>query len=94
MDGGQWCSAAKVGEEPEEKREGGAEKEAGDDRKVQSGVFAAMDDVAGEMARAEREFAAKKEKSAREDEEAAEEKKSAAEFAEGVHGGIVAEIVS
>ena len=87
-------SAAEVVEEPEEEREGGAEKEAGDDREVKSRVFAAMQDVAGEAAEMEGEFATEKEKSACEDEEATEEKKSAAEFARGVHGGIVAEIVS
>ena len=56
-------SAAEVGEEPEEEREGGAEKEAGDDREVESGVIAAMDDVAGEAAEADGEFAAEIKKS-------------------------------
>ena len=78
--------AAEVGEEPEEKRECCAENEAGDDGEVESCVFAAMDDVAGEFAEAEREFAAEIEKSADEDEEAAEDQEGAAEFAIRVHG--------
>ena len=56
-------------EEPEEKREGCAENEAGDDREVESCVFTAVDDVAGEFAEAERELAAEIEKSADEGEE-------------------------
>jgi hypothetical protein len=80
-----------VGEDPEEERKGEAQDQASDDGKVEGGVFAAMDDVAGEAAEAERELAAKIEKSADEDEEAAEEQESATEFAKGVHARIVAE---
>jgi len=78
-----------VGEDPKEEREGGAEYEAGDDWKVEGGVFTAMDDVAREAAEAEGEFATKVEKSTGEDKEAAEQQESAAEFAKGVHGGIL-----
>ena len=46
--------ATEMGEEPEEERECRAENEAGDDGKIESGVFAAMDDVAGEFAEAKR----------------------------------------
>ena len=45
-----------------------------------------MNDVAGEAAEAEGEFAAEIEKSTDEDEEASEEEKRAAEFANWVHG--------
>jgi len=48
-------------------------------------VLAAMDDVAGETAEAERQFAAEKEKRTDEDDKASEDEKRAAEFAEGVH---------
>ena len=51
-------------EEPEEEREADAEEQAGDDREVESGVFAAMDDVAGEAAEAEGEFTAEVKKRA------------------------------
>ena len=75
-----------MGEEPEEERKAKAEEEAGDDGEIESGVLAAVDDVAGKAAEAKRELAAEIKKSADEDEEAAEEKKGAAEFAERVHG--------
>ena len=78
-----------MGKEPEEEREHGAEYETGDDWEIEGGVFTAMDDVARKAAEAEREFATKVEKSTDEDEESAEEKESAAEFAKGVHGGIL-----
>ncbi len=78
--------AAEVGEEPEEEREGGAEEETRDDGEVEGGVFAAMDDVAGETAEAEGKFSAEVEESAGENEETAENKKRAAELAEGIHG--------
>jgi len=74
-----------VGEEPDEERKGGAEKQAGDNGEVEGGVFAAVDDVAGEFSQVKGEFAAEVEKSTGEDKEAAEEQESAAEFAEGVH---------
>src|SRR5712691_422268 len=81
-----------MGEEPEEDGEGGAEKEAGDDREVEGGVFAAMDDVAGEAAEAYWKFSAEVEKSAEEGEECAENEERAAEFAERIHEKIVEEM--
>ena len=56
--------AAEVREEPEEQGKCCAEDEAGDDREIEGGVFAAMDDVAGELSEAEREFATEIEESA------------------------------
>ena len=56
--------AAEVREEPEEEGKCCTEDEAGDDREIEGGVFAAMDDVAGELSEAKREFAAEIEKSA------------------------------
>jgi len=47
-----------------------------------------MDDVAGETAEAERQFAAEREKCANENDKASEEKKRAAEFAERIHSEI------
>lgn len=48
--------AAEVGEEPEEKREGEAEDEAGDDGEVKRSMLAAMDDVSGKFAESKRQF--------------------------------------
>jgi len=56
--------AAEVREEPEEQGKCCAEDQAGDDREIEGGVFAAMDDVAGELSEAEREFATEIEESA------------------------------
>jgi hypothetical protein len=83
--------ATKMGEEPEGEREDETENEAGDDGEVEGGVFTAMNDVAGEAAETEGEFAAEVEKGADEDEEAAENEEGAAEFAKRVHSGILPE---
>jgi hypothetical protein len=74
-----------MSEQPEEERKTEAEEEAGDDRKVEGGMFAAVDDVAGEAAEAQREFSAEVKKSAHNHEESTENEKSAAEFAERIH---------
>ncbi len=80
-------------DQPEEEREGGAEEETRDDGEVEGGVFAAMDDVAGEAAEAEGEFAFASDvkKGADRDEESAENEEGAAEFAKRVHPGILPE---
>jgi hypothetical protein len=74
-----------MSEEPEEERKTEAEEEAGEDREVEGGVFAPVDDVAREAAEAQREFSAEVKKSAHNDEESTENEKGAAEFAEGIH---------
>ena len=51
--------AAEVRDEPEEDGERDAEDKTGHDRKVEGGVFAAVDDVAGQFSQAEREFVPK-----------------------------------
>jgi len=53
-----------MGEEPEEEGKDDADEEAGDDGKVEGGVFAAMNDVAGEAAQAEGETGAEVKESA------------------------------
>ncbi len=78
-------------EEPEEQRESGAEDQAGDDGEVESGVFAAVDDIAREAAETKRKFTAEIEKGTNRDEESAENKESATEFAKSVHPGILPE---
>jgi len=78
-------SAAEAGEKPKEKRKAEAEDQASDDRKVERGALAAMDDVTWEASQAEGQFAAKKEKCANENDKASEEEERAAEFAERIH---------
>jgi hypothetical protein len=82
---------AELSKKPEEERKTEAEKETGDDREVEGGVFAAVDDVAGEAAEAQRKFSAKVKKSADKDGESAENEEGAAEFAKRVHAGILPE---
>jgi hypothetical protein len=62
---------AKVREKPEEQRKGNAENEAGDDGEIESGVFAAVDDVSGELSEAEGELGSEVENGADEHEKAA-----------------------
>jgi|HubBroStandDraft_6_1064221.scaffolds.fasta_scaffold513055_2 hypothetical protein len=56
-------------------------------------MFAAMDDVAGEFAKAEGEFGAEVEKSTDDYEDDAEKEKSAAEVTERIHKNIIEEAV-
>jgi len=74
-----------VGEEPKQERQAEAENEASNNREIERGVFAAMDDVAREAAETQGEFSAKVKQRADENEETAEEEERAAEFAEGIH---------
>jgi hypothetical protein len=83
--------AAEAGEEPEEKRERGAEDEAGDDGEVERGVFAAMDDVARKLAETKGELAAEIKKSAEDDKQSAEKQNTAAKFAQWIHARIIRE---
>ncbi len=72
-------------DKPKKEREAHAEKETGDDWEIEGGVFATVDDVAGQAAEAERELAAKVEESTEENQEDAENQEQAAEFTEGIH---------
>jgi hypothetical protein len=78
-------SAAEMGDEPEEESEANAEGDGGCDREVERGVFAAVDDVAGETAEAEREFVGEIEECAGCDEDGSEDQECAAQVAGGVH---------
>jgi hypothetical protein len=77
--------AAKVRDEPIKKRKANAKENAGNDRKIKSGVLAAMDDVAWETSEAERKFSAKVEEYADKNEKATEQDQRAAEFAKRIH---------
>jgi hypothetical protein len=57
-------------------------------------VFTAMNDVAGESAKADRELSTKVEKSAYNCQEATEDKESAAEFAKRIHNRILPQAAS
>jgi len=70
---------------PEEKRKAEAEDETGDDGEIKRGVFAAMDDVAGEASETERKSRAEIQKCAKKDKDATEDEQGAAEFAERIH---------
>jgi hypothetical protein len=80
-----------VGEEPEEQAQTDTEEQAGDDREIEGGVLAAVDDVAGETAETKGKFTAEVEKPTDEDKKATEEKENAAEFAKRIHNGILPE---
>jgi hypothetical protein len=80
-----------VRDEPEEKRERDTEEQTGDDGKVESGVFAAVNDVAGQFSEAEGKLVSEIEKSPEKNEKTCEEKKRAAEFTERVHEVILPE---
>jgi hypothetical protein len=81
---------AEVGEKPEEEGQNDADDEASDDGEIERGVFAAMDDVAGEATEAEGETTVEIEESADDGDDGAKEKEGAAEFTEGDHRQIVA----
>jgi hypothetical protein len=77
---------AELPKKPKEERKTEAENEARDDREVEGGVLATVDDVAAEAAEAQWEFSAEVKQSADKDQEGAENEEGAAEFAEGIHG--------
>lgn len=61
-------------DEPEEECEHDTYDKASNDGKVERGVFAAVNDVAGQLSQAERKLVAKIQKSADQNEERANEK--------------------
>jgi hypothetical protein len=74
-----------VVDEPKDKTKSSAQKEASGNRKVDGGVFAAMDDIAGETPETEGEARAEEEQPANDGDYAAENEERPAEFAERVH---------
>jgi len=75
-----------MSKKPEEESEAEAEDETGDDGEIESGVFASMDDVAGEAAETQWEFSAEIKYRANGEEQGAQNEEGAAEFADGIHG--------
>ena len=84
-------SAAEMRDEPDEKGQRNAEKQTGNDGKVERGVFAAVNDVAGQFSQAEGEFVSEIENSSEKNKESTEEEKRATEFAERIHEVILPE---
>jgi len=81
--------ATEVGEEPEEQRKAKAEEEASDDGKVERSMLAAMDDVSGKFAEAERQSRVEIQNCAENKQQAPEEEQGAAKFAERIHRNII-----
>jgi hypothetical protein len=73
-------SVAEVIDEPEDQADADADDEAGDEGEIEGAVFAAVDDVAGEMAEAERKFWSEVEESADDDKHCAEGEEQAAKL--------------
>jgi hypothetical protein len=80
-----------VRNDPEEEREHDTYDEAGNDGKVERGVFAAVNDVAGQFSQAKGELTAKIEESTDKNQKAAKKEEGAAEFAKRVHEVILSE---
>src|SRR5262245_15153326 len=75
-------SATELRNQPEEKGERDADHDCGSDRKIEGGVFAAVDDVAGKAAEAEREFAGEKQERACGGQDEAEDQEDTTQLAE------------
>jgi hypothetical protein len=78
-------SAAKVREKPKQDGEHNADGEAGHDWKVEGGVLAAMNDIAGQAAKAERETRSEVKHSSKDNANHAKYQEGPSEFAERVH---------
>lgn len=91
-DHGPRCSiplSAEMREEPSQQREDDADQEASRDREIKGCVIAAVHDVAGETAEAERQLSTEIEQSAHAGDNDAENNQSAAEIAERFHKVII-----
>ena len=92
--GGAKSSAAELVDDPEYQAEQDADDDAGDQRKVESGALAAMDDVARQAAEAKGKFGAEIKECANDDENGAKDQESAAELLRGFHAPIVAPVLA
>lgn len=80
-----------MGNEPKKKRKNEAEEQAGNDRKVERGVFATVHDVARQFSRAEGELVPEVKKDADQHQKCSKEDKRAPEIAKRLHRGILPE---
>ena len=87
--GGDDDSAAELVDDPKNQTEEHADDQARDQREVESAVLASMDDVAGQAAEAERQFAAEIQECANGDENRAKDEYGAAELLNRFHRAIV-----
>jgi hypothetical protein len=83
-----------VVDEPQEKRKRDTDNEAGHDRKVERGVFTAVDDVAWEAAEAEGQLVAEIKSGSDDHEQGANNQEGAAELAKRIHEVIIGEAFS
>jgi hypothetical protein len=79
-------------EEPEEKGKTNAEDEASDDRKIEGGALATVDDIPGEFSKAKGESAAEIQDRAGDDRHGTKQHQETAEIARWIHSWIVLEI--
>jgi hypothetical protein len=76
-------------DEPEEQRQPGAQEKTCNHGEVKRGVLAAMNDVAGKAAEAERKLATEEKERADSHQDTAQKEQSAAEFAEWFHAASI-----
>lgn len=87
-----WQSlAVEAGNKPKQKAQAEAEEQARNNWKIECGVFAAMDDVAGKSSQAKGEPSAKVKQSPDKNKQASQEQQNAAQFAKWIHLGILME---
>jgi hypothetical protein len=78
-------SAPEVREEPEQDRQNDTDDKARDDRKVKRCVLAAMDNIPGQAAKAERQSRSEIKENSNDGADSAKDQKGPSEFAEWVH---------
>lgn len=76
-------------EQPEKEREHNADEQARDDRKVERGVLAVVNDVAGKLSQTQGKLGAKVKYRAQEDEKRPEDEEHAAKFTKRIHREIL-----
>jgi hypothetical protein len=86
--------APEEADQPENQAEAGAQNNAGRNRKVKRGVFAFVNNVAGQSAQPKWQFAAEKKESAYKNQQSSGNQESPAKFAESFHGAQCKFIVS
>ena len=77
--------ATEIVDEPDDQAGHNADNDAGGQRKVESAVLAAMDDITGQASDAEGKFWAEVEERAEDEQDGSGEKEEAAELLHGVH---------
>jgi hypothetical protein len=81
--------ASEAREQPEKEREHNADKQARDNRKVERGVLATVNDVSGKLSKAQRKLGSEVKQRTHKNEERPEDQKDAPKFTKGIHGEIL-----